>query len=283
MQNLTTDELGEQICQDIADNHIQLPTLPEVALKVRDAVENDTASASDVAAMVTNDPALSARLIQVANSPLYRGRVAIDNVQMAVTRMGLKLVKSLVVSLAMKQIFQATSEALDKAFRGVWNDSVEVAAIARVLADNVKGLEAEQAMLAGLVHNIGTLPILTRLDEIYGYNANAHTINHVIEVLTPKIGCQILEQWHFTDTLARVPCESYDLERDSETPDYCDLVLVARLQHLAASGRLNKDSAMERWPTFPAFAKIGIETEVIVLDMDGPAEQIAQVRDMLHS
>lgn len=283
MQPISTDELGKQIRRDIAENNIQLPTLPEVALKVRDAVESDSASSADIAAMVTSDAALSARLIQVVNSPLYRGRVAIDNVQMAVTRMGLKLVKSLVVSLAMKQIFQATSEALDKAFRAVWHDSVEVASIARVLADNVNGLEPEQAMLAGLVHNIGTLPILTKLDEIYGYNANPQTINHVSQALSPEIGCLILEQWRFTEGLVQVPLECQDLQRDSGSPDYSDLVLVARLQHLAASGKLNGASSMENWPTFPAFGKVGIETEVIVLDMEGPAEQIAEVRNMLQN
>lgn len=277
------NQLVEQIRDDVAHNRIHLPTLPEVALKVRDAVENDTADAHQVAEIVTGDQALSARLIQVANSPLYRGRVSIDNVQMAVTRMGLKLVKSLVVSLAMKQMFQATSDALDKAFRKVWEDSVEVAAIARVLAQGVDGLEPEQAMLAGLIHNIGNLPILTKVDDLLGYEASAVLIDRLSDKLSPEIGCHILSEWNFTEALANVPCECTRLDRDSAEPDYADLVLVARLQNLVASGRQDADTGMERWPDYPAFAKVGIETEVIVLEMEGPAEEIAEVRNLLST
>lgn len=280
---ITPVDLGEEIRQDIEHNRIQLPTLPEVALKVRDALENEAANAHQVAEIVGRDPALAVRLMQVANSPLYRGRVAVENVQMAITRMGLKLVKNLVVSLAMKQIFQATSEALDSAFRKVWEDSVEVASIARVLAYNVDALDPEQAMLAGLVHNIGHLPILTKLDDSYGFDANAAMVEEMTHELSPKLGCQILEHWRFNEQLSKVPCECMILDRDAGAADYADLVLIARLQHLAAKGRLSDDSAMERWSSFPAFAKIGLETEVIVLEHDEHAEQIAEVRNMLHS
>lgn len=276
------NQLVDQIRDDVAHNRIHLPTLPEVALKVRDAVENDDADAHQVAEIVTGDPALSARLVQVANSPLYRGRASIDNVQMAVTRMGLKLVKSLVVSLAMKQMFQATSEALDKAFRKAWEDSVEVGAISRVLAQGV-GLEPEQAMLAGLIHNIGHLPILTKVDEMLGFEASAVLIDRLAEKLSPEIGCHILAEWNFTEALASVPCECTQLERDSAQSDYTDLVLVARLQNLVASGRQDNNTGMERWPDYPAFAKAGIETEVIVLDMEGPAGEIAEVRNLLFA
>ncbi len=280
---LETPDFAQQIREDIAENRIQLPTLPEVALKVRDAVESDNSNAAEVAEMVTQDPALTARLLQVANSPLYRGRVAIDDVQMAITRMGLQLVKNLVVSLAMKQMFQATSEALDKAFREVWQESVEVAAIARVLADDVPGLAPEQAMLAGLVHNIGALPVLTKLDMDMGFEADARTISRLVSDIGPELGRDMLSQWGFADELACVPAECLDLKRERDQADYADLVLVARLEHLASHAKLDKASCPLEWPNYSAFARVGIETEIIVLEMEGPAEQIAEVREMLNT
>lgn len=279
---LETPDFAQQIRDDIAENRIQLPTLPEVALKVRDAVESDNSNAAEVAQMVTQDPALTTRLLQVANSPLYRGRVAIDDVQMAITRMGLQLVKNLVVSLAMKQMFQATSEALDKAFREVWQESVEVAAIARVLAEDVPGLAPEQAMLAGLVHNIGALPVLTKLDMDLGFEADARTISRLVADIGPELGREMLTQWNFADELARVPMECLDLKRERDQADYADLVLVARLEHLASHAKLDKASCPLEWPNYSAFARVGIETEVVVLEMEGPAEQIAEVREMLN-
>ena len=74
------NNLAQEIRDDIEHNRIQLPTLPEVALRVRDEVESENSNAGAIARMVASDPALSARLLQVANSPLYRGRVEIDSI-----------------------------------------------------------------------------------------------------------------------------------------------------------------------------------------------------------
>ena len=273
----------DHLREDLAANRVQLPTLPEVALKVREAVENEGGSAADVAAVVTQDPALTARLLQVANSPLYRGRNPIDNVQMAITRMGVTLVRNLVVSLAMKQIFQATSNTLDRAFRELWADSIEIAAIARVLSYNVDGLEPEQAMLAGLIHNIGALPILTRLDHELGFETSRGMVAHLLGEYAPQLGCEILHQWKFSEVLLDVPRDCMDLARQRSQPDYADLVLVARLQHLATTGRTDEATDMQRWEEYSAFGRLGLQTEVTVLEVDESADRIAEVRELLEA
>jgi HD-like signal output (HDOD) protein len=273
-------DLAAEIRAEIDSNEIQLPTLPEVALQVRDAVESDTADAETIARMVGNDAALSARLLQVANSPVYRGSQEIDSINQAVTRLGMRLVRSLVVSLAMKQIFQATSDALDRQFRKIWDDSLQVAAISRVLANAVPELENDQAMLGGLIHNIGALPILTKVDEHWGFDADEAMIATLVDSLAPEIGARILARWNFADSLANVPTACYDLDYDpGPVPTYADIVLVARLQHLAAKGRTEEQAD---WSGVPAFGKIGVEPEVVIIDMEGPAEEIAEVRSMLE-
>ncbi len=274
---------AEQLREDIAANRIQLPTLPEVALRVRDAVESENTSAAEVAEIVTQDPVLTARLLQVANSPLYRARDPIDNVQMAITRMGVKLVKNLVISLAMKQIFQATSQDLDTAFRDLWNESLEVAAIARVLSYNVDGLEPEQAMLAGLVHNIGALPILTKLDHDFGFDTEPALIEQLLTGLAPALGGEMLREWQFAEALKNVPEECLKLERSPDRPDYADLVLVARLQHRVTVGTADEHEDMPAWENYSAFDRIGLQTEITVMEMEEPGGQIAAVREMLSA
>ena len=179
---------------------------------------------------------------------MYRGRVEIDSIQQAVTRLGLKMVRSLVVSLAMKQIFQATSDALDTQFQQIWDDSLQVAAISRMLAGGVAELENEQAMLGGLIHNIGALPILTKIDERWGYDADPNLISALIAELTPGLvgASSALE-------LCRVPGQYPDRLlrprlRPGPFPTYADIVLVARLQNLAAKGGAE---AQAGWPISP--------------------------------
>jgi HD-like signal output (HDOD) protein len=265
----------------IDQNRITLPTLPEVALKVRDAVEREQSSANQIAEIIASDAALSARLLQVANSPLYRGRVTIDNLQMAVARLGIRLVRSLVVSLIMQQIFQATSDLLDAKFRQIWEESVQIAAISRVLASNTDHLDKEQAMLAGLIHNIGALPILAMAESHDELLEDVEELDRIIDALSPQIGQRILKIWEFPDSLIRVPANYLNLEYDSDgDADYVDIVLVARLESLMNSGN---DIDTSTWSQIPAFKKVGVEPEVNIIEIEGVADDIQNIEVMFLS
>ena len=74
----------QQLFKAVETDQIKLPTLPEVALQIREAVEKDNQSATDIANLLAQDSSLSARLLQLANSPLYRARSEIDSLQMAI-------------------------------------------------------------------------------------------------------------------------------------------------------------------------------------------------------
>jgi HD-like signal output (HDOD) protein len=269
----------EDLYDAIEQKRLTLPTLPEVALKVRDAVESDNTSASQVAEMIATDAALSARMLQVANSPLYRGRNPIDNLQLAVARLGTRLVRSLVVSLIMKQIFQATNDLLDKRFRQAWEQSVQIAAISRVLARNLPQLDTEQALLAGLIHNIGTLPVLTLAENHPELLEDEAELDRVIAALSPRIGQRILQEWDFPDSLVRVPAHFLDLHYDGgKQADYVDVVIVARLQNLTD---LAQPANEVDWNTIPAFAKVGLEPEIQIIDIEGVAEDVAEIEHIL--
>ncbi len=275
------NEFLEKLNDAIDHNRITLPTLPEVALKVRDAVEREQSSANQIADIIASDAALSARLLQVANSPLYRGRVTIDNLQMAVARLGVRLVRSLVVSLIMQQIFQATSDLLDAKFRQVWEESVQIAALSRVLAANTDHLDKEQAMLAGLIHNIGALPILTLAESHDELLEDAQELDRVIDALSPQIGQRILEIWGFSESLIRVPANFRNLDYTSEGDiDYVDIVLVARLESQMNGGDSIDPSTLAQ---IPAFIKVGLEPEVNIIEIEGVADDIQNIEVMFIS
>ncbi|MCU7935385.1 MAG: HDOD domain-containing protein [Candidatus Thiodiazotropha sp. (ex Dulcina madagascariensis)] len=271
----------EKLNNAIDSNRLTLPTLPEVALKVRDAVEKEQSSANQIAEIIASDAALSARLLQVANSPLYRGRVPIDNLQMAVARLGVRLVRSLVVSLIMQQIFQATNDLLDAKFRQIWEESVQIAAISRVLASNTDHLDKEQAMLAGLIHNIGALPVLAMAENHDELLEDPKELDRIIDALSPPVGKRILEMWGFSPSLTRVPANFLNLEYTSTgDADYVDVVLVARLETL-----MNADSGLDtsQWSHIPSFSKLGLEPEINVIEIEGVADDIQNIEVMFLS
>jgi len=275
---ITNEAFLAELQAAIKDNSIVLPTLPEVALQVRDAVERDETTAQDIANLVATDVALSARLLQVANSPLYGGRVAIDSVQLAITRLGIRMVRTLVVNLAMKQIFQPTTSELDQRLRQLWEESVQVAALSRVLAQQASHLDRDQAMLAGLIHNIGSLPILIMAENFPKLIGDEERLDSLLAELAPVIGHQILQTWNFPDTLVAVPTHCTDLKYDSgEQADYVDLVQVATLEcNTGAARRANPAECA----LAPAYSKIGLNPEEPVIEIEGVAEQIEEVEQL---
>jgi HD-like signal output (HDOD) protein len=228
---LSEDDFHAQIIDDIDSNQLVLPTLPEVALKIREVVEKDGVSAREIASVVATDAALSGRLIQVANSPVYRGKNPIEDIQQAVARMGFTVTRDIVTSLAMKQMFQATHEETDRRLRDIWEHSTEVAAISSMLTKQFTSLKADQAMLAGLVHDIGSLPILVKAEDFPELLEDTAMLDQYVRNLHTKIGKLILENWEFPAEIIAVACEHEDLDRDSgDAIDYVDVVQVANIQ-----------------------------------------------------
>lgn len=239
---LSEDDFHAQIIDDIDSNQLVLPTLPEVALKIREVVEKDGVSAREIAAVVATDAALSGRLIQVANSPVYRGKNPIEDIQQAVARMGFTVTRDIVTSLAMKQMFQATHEETDRRLRDIWEHSTEVAAISSMLAKQFTKLKTDQAMLAGLVHDIGSLPILVKAEDFPELLEDTAMLDQYVRNLHTKLGKLILENWEFPAEIIAAACEHEDLDRDSgDAIDYVDIVQVANIQsHIGQTHPLAK-------------------------------------------
>jgi len=269
------DVFVNELIEDLESGNLQLPTLPEVALRVRDVVDDENASANQIADIIAQDAALSARLLQVANSPLYRGRQEIDRLSMVVSRLGNKLVRNLVTSQVMKQMFQATNDMVDKRLRDVWEHSVQVAAIARALAANTPGVMPDQAMLAGLLHDIGTLPILYRAEERDELLETPGLLDELILRLHTRIGGAILKHWKFPDMLVAVAAEHENLERDHPGPaDLIDVVQVANLQsHMDTDHPL----AIVDWSSVSAFQRMGLDDDVNEIELTD-VEEIQEVQ-----
>jgi len=269
------EQFFSELKSAVESDQLILPTLPEVALKIREAVENENTSAQQVAETLTQDASLSARLIQVSNSPLYRSRTPIEDLQMAVTRLGIRMVRDLVISLAMKQIYQATSDVLDEHFRRIWNTSVEVAAICRMLATTVPGINPEQALLAGLIHNIGALPILVMAEDDNDLFNDGEALGQVITELQGRVGILILETWNFGDAMIDVTRNALNFNYDHEGgADLVDLVQIALLQ----GGHVETDVD---WGSVPAFAKLGMDTEVNIVEIEENKEIIESTKQSL--
>ncbi|MFV9657842.1 HDOD domain-containing protein [Pseudomonas sp. NY15366] len=253
------EKVQQELIHAIENDELVLPTLPEVALKVREAAEDPDVGIPQISKVIGNDAALTARIIKVVNSPLLRSNKEITDLQMAVSRLGINYTCNLATGLAMEQMFQATSDVVDRKMREVWNKSTEIAGICHVLCRHYTRLMPDQATLAGLVHQIGVLPILTYAEEHNELLADSISLNHVIEQIHPIIGDKILRTWEFPEPIAIVPSQYLDFTRDSAKVDYVDIVQVATLQSYLGS---EHPYTQLDWSKVPAFAKLGLDPQV---------------------
>lgn len=277
--NTEIEVLGAELIDAIKNDQIILPTLPEVALAVRDVAEDPDVSVAQLSAVLGRDTALSARLIKVVNSPLYRARSPIVDVNMAVGRLGVTFTANLITGLAMQQMFQSTSGVVDAHMREVWAKSTEVAGICHVLCRHYTKLGADQATLAGLVHKIGVLPILTFAEEKHtALLKNRDILTLAVNQLHPLVGKLILESWGFPPELAGVPVEHLNFHRMVDTVDYSDLVMVANLQSYLGSGEEYADMG---WDTISAFQRVGLETEASAYDAETLSEERQQAIELI--
>lgn len=252
-------EIGQKIKQDILEaienDTIVLPTLPEIALDVKRISEDEDSGLFDLIDVINKDTALSARLLKVSNSPLFRGANEITTLNMAVNRLGMQYTSNLATGLAMEQMFQATTEMIDKRMRDTWQRSTEVAGICSVLARQHSHLSAGQATLAGLVFSIGALPVLKYVED-HDIQINSVMLDNLLDELQPIVGDKILEKWDFPSELRPVPKGCVDFTRKVAQADYADLVMVAMLQSYAGS---EHHYAEMDWTQISAFERIGVD------------------------
>lgn len=268
-------ELAQKIIQKITEaidnDTIVLPTLPEVAINVREVTEKADSGVGDLIEIIERDAALSARILKVCNSPLFRGSQEITNLNMGISRLGMQYTSSLAMGLAMQQMFQATSELIDTRMRAVWEKSTEIAGMCSVLARQHKHLTPGQATLAGLIHGIGALPVLKFVED-HDIPVNSTTLDALLEELQPLVGDKILKRWAFPAELAIVPKECVNFKRTGDKPDYADLVMVSLLQSYA--GTEHHFAEMD-YTQISAFERVGVNPDPEHQDEDLDAEMAA--------
>lgn len=272
------DRFVSDMLADIKNNRLKLPILPEIAFKVRATVNDTNAAAVTIAKAVSSDASIAARLLQVANSPLYRGANAIGNLQSAIARLGPPLVRNLVTSLILKQIFQTKSAMLKQRLQVLWEHSSQVAATSHALARKLTSLKPDEAMLAGLIHDIGALPILVKAEGYPALVNDAAKLDETIEKLHAAIGRLILESWKFPPELVTVAAEHENLFRISDTVDYTDVVTVANLHSYLGS---KHPLARNRFSDVPAFTKLGLTPETSVALLEEVAVELKEVKSLL--
>ena len=283
-EDIGDNPLYVEIYADLMADRLAVPSMPEVALKIRKMVEQEDAPIQAVAKLINTDPAISAKVIKSANGALYHGQPPVENSVRAIARLGLNTTKHLVISFVLHNLFQEkiTTELLNHSVRDLWSHSVEVAAISRALANVTPGLDAEEALLAGLLHDIGELVILSYADNYPVICSDPVSLKKVVSQLKAEIGAAVLRQWQFADAFVTAAANAENWLRDSEAgPDYCDVVTVAHLHSYFGTEKMNGLPGLAEVPAFAKLADGDLTPEISMLVLDEAKESIHETKQLL--
>jgi len=273
------EQIRENVLEDLRRNRLQLPTLPEVALHIRDEIQKSDANLNKIASIIMTDPALCAKLLRVVNSPLYRASKKIDNIKTAITRLGHKQIRNLVTSLVLQQMYHSTNVAVNKLLHQSWNHSARVAAIGSVISSSIKGLSTEQAVLAGLVHDIGILPLILHAENVPELISDPAAMRLLFKSLHTDVGSHVLSNWNFSSELIDVAKHHEELDYCHEnSANYTDIIIVANLfAHYKGGGSIN-----ENWASISAFKRLGITADNDFMENADNIKAIKEIEKILR-
>jgi hypothetical protein len=224
------------LVEKIRNDSLVLPSLPEIALKIRKMADDPNVNLNQMADMISHDPALSARIMKIANSAFVGRGVHVNSLHQATTRIGLRYIKNVVTSMAMEQLFVSKTAFVKQQMDLVWAETLELTAFALTAMQQHNAAFKNPAVnfdtmtLAGLVHNIGALPILTEAEKQLDIFGDETFIKESITNISGKIGATILRTWGFSNDLIEV-AEQWDVPSYQPAhPSYVDFIRIAAIK-----------------------------------------------------
>ena len=271
------------LAAELSTGKVDLPSFPEIALRVRRVLSDPKSSIDQVVRVVRSEPALAVRLLRISNSAsLNRSGRQVGDLRTAVNRIGYNMVRSAAIAFAMSQIRSANKLAgLEHYLNDLWQRSMRVAAFAYVLARTASRVNPDEAMLGGMLHGIGKLYVLTRAIRHPELFADREMLDGIINDWHASIGKAILENWDFSEEMSEAIGGQDDHGRDEPAaPDLRDVIATAIVM---AAHSPDSEPLEETLSDLPATHRLGLDEQKIRVVMQECAAEIAALSDALGS
>ena len=255
LQGTASLALFDEITDLFKSKSVTLPSLPEIALYINSVLSKDDVSTKKLAKIIQMDPVIAARVVQVANSSTADGRKT-DSIQEAIAEIGLEGVRTIVMGVVLRDMFMPNEQPVIDAMTHFYEHSIRIGVICYELAKQLRGFDRDHAFLAGVMHDIGVVPILVVAERHPELVSKKGRLDAVLKDLKSYVGGLVLQQWNFSEGYIEVAKHAYNWNRAVEKPDYCDLVQVALLHsHMVGGEEIRGPELFD----LPAFKRLGLD------------------------
>lgn len=274
--------LVNRLIQQARNGNLALPAMPGIALRVRKALEKDDFRLEEIATIISADPAIVARLLNVANSVFYRCDRPCDSVKAALQRLGVSKALQIVMSLATRDLFVVKNLKLKELTIRSWRHALDIASLCAVLARHTPGLQGETALLVGLLHEIGSLPLLRAAASYPDLLTQPETLQDMVSRLKPELSSMVLKQWGFESEYITAAQHQNDWFRDHEgEADYTDILIIAHMHALVGQRAELKLPRIDEVPAFQKLALGQLTPELSLSVLDEAKAQIQELKALL--
>ncbi len=218
----------------------RLPAMPQILIKLIEHLQADDLGMPELAALISQDAGMTAKVLSVANSSAYHRASREIGLEHSIVALGTDMLKTLVISESVFQTFNNFPHSGSTDLRAFWQHSLTAAVIARDLALRMQYPHAEEAYLAGLLHNVGRLALLATAPQEYAFNFTARDDEELcmveqrtLQITHAEAGAWLIERWHLDSFLA--DSVLYHHESSSRLASAHPLIRIVRLAHLMAS------------------------------------------------
>lgn len=276
----TAASFVQELAGDLNSGELELPMFSGTAVRIQRAFQADEVNIEEIVRLISSDPAIAARILELANSAAVRGNRQITDLRQAVIRMGDKLVQSSVLTFAMRQVErnEGLTQHTKNKLRAIWIESIELAALSHVIAREYTKLNANEALLTGLLSVVGRLYII--LKSLACGVADDEELDQVVANWHPAISKAIAESWNMSDNLIT----AMELQLETDPP----LQEEATLAEVLCAARLLAESQASKVPLsgseYPLMQRLGIadhSDETVTLAAH--AEMLDKVRQSLRA
>ena len=279
-KKLQNSPFGQELLASLQNETIEVPSLPDVAIRLRVAVQKEIGIAEAVK-IVNLDQGIAAKLVQVVNSPLYRGINPVNSCDGAVNRLGLISTRNLVTTFSMRSLFKSKNKALSKKLHQAWQQSIKVSSLCHTLALLTKKVDPDEALLAGLTHNIGLLPIIALADQ--QEQLALSEVEECLSIAQAYVGQYVLTHWGFADSLLGIPCFSDNWFYESGTEfGLVDIVILAKYHSFLGTTQSAMLPALHDLPAFQKLGNQGLTPDLSLQILYDAQQQVSEAMTLFE-
>jgi HD-like signal output (HDOD) protein len=275
-------EFVRELATELSSSTIELPSFPDVALRVQKVLSEDDASAERVVRVLGAEPLLATRVLSMANSAaLNPGGKPVTDLRAAVNRLGFDALRSAAVGFAMAQLRRARAFAgIERHLNVLWQHSVLVASMCFVVARRAGRVSPDTAMLTGLVHGVGKLYILThsmRHPALFGDQA---MYQRIVRDWHGNIAKALLESWFIAEEIVNAVHSYEDSARElrGDTAALADVLEIADMLSMCKEA---PELIRARLANRKAAAHLALDADACQALIAESSEELAALRNAL--